>query len=81
MPCTTFYRAFTESAGAFGSKEDYNALARDTADLDNIRRNLADQLEQMASLQDAQVARLTAQLKSQPSTASHVHYTQTGSGG
>ncbi len=60
--------SFTESAGAFGSKDDYNALARDTTDLDNIRRSLADQLEQMASLQDAQVARLTAQLKSQPAT-------------
>jgi hypothetical protein len=61
--------SFTESAGAFGSKDDYNALARDTASLDNIRRTLADQLEQMASVQDAQVARLTAQVRSQQAAA------------
>jgi len=46
--------SFSESTGAFGSKDDYNALARDTANLDNIRRSLADQLEQMATAHDAQ---------------------------
>jgi hypothetical protein len=61
--------SFSESAGAFGSKEDYNALARDTANLDNIRRNMADQLEQMASSQDAQLARLSAQVQSQQQAA------------
>jgi hypothetical protein len=53
----------TETAGAFGSKDDYNALATDTANLDNIRRSLADQLEQLAAGQDAQVARLSAQVQ------------------
>lgn len=55
--------SFTESAGAFGSKDEYNALASDVSNLDNVRRMLADQLEQMASSQDAQVARLASQLQ------------------
>jgi hypothetical protein len=61
--------SFSESAGAFGSKDDYNALASDAENLDKIRRSLADQLEQMASLQDAEVARLTAQMRSQQAAA------------
>lgn len=55
--------SFSESVGAFGSKDDYNLLARDTSNIDNVRRSLADQLEQMAANQDAQVARLTAQIQ------------------
>ena len=61
--------SFSESVGAFGTKEDYSALARDTSDLDNIRRSLADQLEQMASVQDSQLARLTAQVRAQQAAA------------
>lgn len=61
--------SFSESTGAFGSKDDYTALARDTADLENIRRNMADQLEQMAAAQDAQVARLNAQIQAQQQAA------------
>lgn len=61
--------SFSESAGAFGSKDDYSSLAQDTANLDNVRRSLADQLEQLASSQDAQVAQLTAQVRAQQATA------------
>jgi hypothetical protein len=61
--------SFTESAGAFGSKEDYNALARDTGNLENVRRNVADQLEQQAAALDSQVSRLTAQVQSQQQQA------------
>lgn len=62
--------SFTESAGAFGSKDDYNALANDVASLETVRRSLADQLEQLAANQDAQVARLTAQLQARQQAAS-----------
>jgi hypothetical protein len=61
--------SFTESTGAFGSKEDYNALARDTGNLENVRRNIADQLEQQAAALDGQVSRLTAQVQSQQQQA------------
>jgi hypothetical protein len=61
--------SFTESTGAFGSKDDYNALARDTSNIDGIRRALADQLEQMAAAQDEQLNRLTAQIHAQQAQA------------
>jgi hypothetical protein len=61
--------SFSESAGAFGSKDDYSALAGDAASFDRIRRNLADQLEQMAANQDALVTRLTEQAKTQAAPA------------
>ena len=55
----------TESAGAFGSKEDYQALATDIANLDNLRRNIADSLEQMATAQDASYSQLLHQARIQ----------------
>jgi hypothetical protein len=50
--------SLTESTGAFGSKDEYQALARDTANLDNLRRSLADKVEAMAAARDTEVAQL-----------------------
>jgi hypothetical protein len=61
--------SLTESAGAFGAKEDYQALANDTANLDTLRRSLADQLERMAASRDHEVAQLQAQVRQQAATA------------
>jgi hypothetical protein len=41
-----------ESTGAFGSKDDYQSLATDVANFDNIRRNIGDEVEQLATAQD-----------------------------
>ena len=51
-----------ESAGAFGSRQDYQRLAADAANLDNIRRAMGDQLEAMAASTDTEVARLRTQV-------------------
>ncbi len=59
----------SESAGAFGSKDDFNALARDTSNMDNVRHAIAEQLEQLATAQDAQLARLTNQVRTQQQAA------------
>jgi len=59
----------TESTGAFGSKEDYQALANDVSNLDTLRRNFADQLEQMASSQDNAYAQLMNQVRMQQQAA------------
>jgi len=59
----------TESTGAFGSKDDYQALATDTANLDNLRRNIADSLEQMTSAQDTSYAQLVNQVRAQQQAA------------
>jgi hypothetical protein len=48
----------TESAGAFGAKEEYAALAQDLGNLDASRRALADAMETMTAQRDADFARI-----------------------
>jgi hypothetical protein len=50
-----------ESAGAFGSKTEYDALARDVGQIDNIRRAMGDKLAEMAAFKDNEIVRLRAQ--------------------
>ncbi len=56
--------SLTESAGAFGSKEEYQALANDASALDQNRRDLGSQLESMATSHDAELTRFRAQARS-----------------
>ena len=48
----------TESAGAFGAKEEYAALARDLNGLDEARRTLADAMDSLTAQRDADFARI-----------------------
>ncbi|MGH9524857.1 MAG: hypothetical protein ACRD3E_20220 [Terriglobales bacterium] len=48
----------TESAGAFGAKEEYAALARDLGEFDQERRALGNALEAITAQKDAEVARI-----------------------
>ncbi len=50
--------AVTESAGAFGPRDEYQALAADTNNLDNLRRSLADKVESMAAARDSEITQL-----------------------
>jgi hypothetical protein len=52
-----------ESAGAFGSKDDYQSLANDASLLDRARRALADRLENLASARDKELAGLREQVR------------------
>lgn len=52
----------TESAGAFGPRDEYQTLASDTANIDSLRRSLADQVERMANAKDSELTRVQAQL-------------------
>ncbi|MGZ4811568.1 MAG: hypothetical protein ACXVZI_02275 [Terriglobales bacterium] len=61
--------SLTESVGAFGSKDDYQALGTDTANLDTFRRALADQVEMMATARDTEVAQLQARARQAAATA------------
>ena len=47
--------SLTQSAGASAPAEESAMLAGDVSQLDNLRRSLADQLEQAAAMQQAQV--------------------------
>ena len=55
--------SLAESAGAFGSNEEYRALANDTSNLDTLRRSLADRVETMATFRDNEVAQLQARAR------------------
>ncbi len=61
--------SLTESAGAFGPKEEYQALANDAGQLDNLRRSLADRVEAMAGARDAQIAQLEARARAAAAAA------------
>lgn len=57
-----------ESAGAFGSKDEYQSLANDASLLDRARRALADRLENLASARDKEVANLRDQVRALKAT-------------
>jgi hypothetical protein len=56
-------RSVAESAGAFGSKSEYQALASDAEKLDDVRRSLADRMQSLATSKEAELVRLRTQLK------------------
>ncbi len=62
--------SLTETAGAFGSKEEFQALSNDTAALDTLRRSYADQVERMATARDNEVAALQARAQHGSAAAS-----------
>ena len=55
--------SLTESAGAFGPKNDYKALAQQLDSLDGIRRSLGDSLEQLTISTQSQLDQLRTQVK------------------
>ncbi len=55
--------SFTEAAGAFGPKNDYEALAQQADIIDSVRRNLADDLERMTASTQAEVQQLRTQVQ------------------
>lgn len=55
------FAALTEAAGAFGPKGDYDALAGEAANLDNIRRAMGDKIENLAVMKDTEITRLRTQ--------------------
>ena len=53
----------TESAGAFGSKDDFQSLSNETAALENTRRGLADRLETVTASKESEIERLRSQVR------------------
>jgi hypothetical protein len=52
------FSALAESAGAFGPEEQYSPLAADIAQLDQLRRQLAQRVDLLAEASEAEMARL-----------------------
>ncbi len=55
--------SLTESAGAFGPKDQYEALANPVSTMDTVRRSLADRMESLAASKEAELAKLKTQPK------------------
>jgi hypothetical protein len=52
------FEGLTESAGAFGPKQDFESLSQHVMALDAYRRSFGDYLEQLAASKDAELVRL-----------------------
>lgn len=52
-----------EGTGAFGSKDDLQALANDLSAFEGTRKQLAERMEKLSSAKEAEIVRLRADLK------------------
>lgn len=59
----------TELAGAFGSKSEYQSMSNDLANIERIRRTLADRVQNLAASRDAELARLRVQVRNTQAAA------------
>lgn len=58
-----------EGAGAFGSKDDLQALSNDLNAFEGSRRQLAERIENLAALKEAEITRLSVALKTAQAAA------------
>jgi hypothetical protein len=52
-----------ESTGAFGSKDDFQALSSDLSSLEGVRKAFAERIQNLAATKEAEIARLRTDLK------------------
>jgi hypothetical protein len=52
-----------ESAGAFGSKDEFQSLSNDATSIEKARRDLADRMDKLATAKDAELANLHTQVQ------------------
>lgn len=64
-----YFVRFTETAGAFGSREDYDTLTRDLQGLENARRAMADRLDTLSSSAQAELTQYRAQARAAQTAA------------
>jgi hypothetical protein len=63
------FGTIVESAGAFGSKDEYQNLATDMDSFEKARRDLAVRMENLATTKESELSRLRAQLKATQAAA------------
>lgn len=61
--------SFTESVGAFGPKNEYEALAQQVMVIDSVRRALGENLEHLTASMQSELIRLRAEVQSQHQAA------------
>ena len=57
------FNSLTESAGAFGSKQEFQALSNDLGAVENSRRAFADRMDKLANAKDSEISQLRTQLQ------------------
>lgn len=57
------FASVVESAGAFGSRDEYQALQNDLSAIQQARRSFADRMEKLAAAKEVEVANLRTQLQ------------------
>ena len=58
-----------ESTGAFGSKDDFQALSNDLSSFEGTRKQIAERIENLASTKEAEIVRLRTDLKAAQAAA------------
>ncbi len=64
-----YFSRFTETAGAFGSREDFDTLARDLQGLENARRSMADRMDTLSASAQTELTQYRSQARTAQSTA------------
>jgi hypothetical protein len=57
------FGSLVESAGAFGSKDDFQSLSNDMTGLESARRSMGERMQKLANAKEEELARLRAQVK------------------
>jgi DNA repair exonuclease SbcCD ATPase subunit len=57
------FGSVVESAGAFGSKDEFQSLSNDMSGLESARRNLGERVQKLTSAKEDELKRLRAQVK------------------
>jgi hypothetical protein len=57
-----------ESAGAFGTKDEYQSLSNDMSALQSARRALGDRMQNLATAKESELGRLRSQVKTMQAT-------------
>jgi hypothetical protein len=57
------FSRFTETAGAFGNREDFDTLAKDLDGIDSARRALADRLDTLSASAQSELTQYRAQAR------------------
>jgi hypothetical protein len=57
------FGSVVESAGAFGSKDEFQSLSNDMSGLESARRSFGERMQKLASAKEEELARLRVQIK------------------
>lgn len=66
-----YFVRFTETAGAFGSRDDFDTLSHDLQGLENARRAMADRVDTLSSSAQAELNQYRAQTRAAQAAAAN----------